>query len=216
MFTYQKLVHILCYDEVDKDSLSIIEKFSIFYINHDFPIIYNFLKKYIIQKYDLNFFHFLIFNIKSIQIFNSSKNGITSHFKKNKYINFTELEDEIFHIINDFFSSSNFNIYDIKFFIRKYFWNHIITDRFEFIQNPHKWEYIDNSQIFLKNILIDKLKLSQLQIQNFIKFIQYNYNFENLSIKNFNLHFEDNLRTLNLDFGYIQEDINLNENFNLN
>jgi len=214
MFSYQKLVNHICYHNINKDISSIIEKFSIFYIEDDYPQIFNFLKKKIISKYNLEFFNFLIFNIKSIQIFDISKKGISNHFKKNKYINFTELENEIYNIINSFFINSN--IHDIKFFIQKYFWNHIITNRFEFKQQPHRWEYIENSIIFLKNILIDKLKLSQLEMQNFIEFIQYNYDFNNFYVKDFNLYFEDNLKILNLDFGYTQEDIDFNDFFNLN
>lgn len=211
MFSYQKLVNHICYHNINKDTSSIIEKFSIFYIEDDYPQIFNFLKKKIISKYNLEFFNFLMFNIKSIQIFDISKKGISNHFKKNKYINFTELENEIYNIINSFFINSN--IHDLKFFIRKYFWNHIITNRFEFKQQPHRWEYIENSIIFLKNILIDKLKLSQLEMQNFIEFIQYNYDFNNFSVKDFNLYFEDNLKILNLDFGYTQEDIDFNDFF---
>jgi hypothetical protein len=202
MFSYQKLVDNECYD-VDKDSMSIIEKFSVFYIDNDHLPIFNFLKKKIIQKYNLKFFNFLIFNIKSIEIFDISRKGISNHFRINEYINFSKLEEEIFNIINPYFIYSNSSFYDIKFFIRKYFWNHIVTERFEFIQNPHRWEYIDNSIIFLKNILINELKMSKQEMDNFITFIQCSYDFKKFSIKDFNLHFEDNLTTMNLDFGYV-------------
>lgn len=215
MFSYQKLVKNMCYHNINNDCMSIVEKLSVFYIDSDHLPIFNFLKKKIIQKYNLKFFNFLMFNIKSIQIFDISREGISRHFRRNEYINFTELEDEIYHIINAFFIYSDSSIYDIKFFIRKYFWNHIITDRFEFIQNPHKWEYIDNSMIFMKNILIDELKMSPQEMVDFIKFIKCSYDFKNFSIKDFNLHFEDNLTTLNLDFGYIQED-DFDEILNLN
>jgi len=206
----------MCYDNIDKDSLGIVEKFSVFYTSNDNQKILDFLKKYIIKNYDLNFFIFLMFNIKSIQIFDISKNNISTHFKVNQFINFSLLEDEIYDIIKSFFINSKSSIYDIKFFIKKYFWNHIITDRFEFLQNPHKWEYLDNSIIFFENILIDKLKISKSEMLNFINFIQYNYNFENFSIKDFNLHFEENLKVLNLDFGYTEEDIDFDEILNLN
>ena len=219
MFTYQKLVKKLCYDNVDKDSLSIIEKFSVFYIENDNQKIWNFLKNNIIINYDLDFFCFLMFNIKSLKIFNILKNNVSMHFEVNHFINFSLLEDDIYDVINPFFLNSNSSIYDIKFFIKKYFWNHIITDRFEFIHNPNKWNYIENSIIFIRNILIHKLKISTEEMDNFIDFIQLHYNFNNFSIKDFNLHFEENKNILNLDFGYTQEeieDMDFDDNLNLN
>jgi len=216
MFTYQKLVNHLCYHNVDKDSLSIIEKFSIFYIENDNPKIWNFLKNNIILNYDLDFFCFLLFNIKSLQIFNILKNNISMHFKVNHFINFSLLEDEMYNVIKPFFIHSNSSIYDIKSFIKKYFWNHIITDRFEFIQNPNKLDYLENSIIFIQNILIHKLKISPEEMEKFIDFIQLHHNFYNFSIKDFNLHFEENLNILNLDFGYTKEDIDFDEILNLN
>jgi hypothetical protein len=55
----------------------------------------------------------------------------------------------------------------------------------------------------LKNILINELKMSKQEMDNFITFIQCSYDFKKFSIKDFNLHFEDNLTTMNLDFGYV-------------
>ena len=209
MFTYQKLVNHKCFHNVDKDSLSIIEKFSIFYTPNDNIQIYNFLKKNIIKNYDLNFFTFLMFNIKSLDIFNTSKDKISVHFRINHFINFSLLEDEIYDIIKSYFINSHDSIYDIKSFIKKYFWNHILTDRFQFIQNPHRWEYLENSIIFIHNILIKELKISQLEMDSFINFIQINYNFNDFYLNLFNLNFENNLKILNLDFGYTQEDTDI-------
>jgi len=213
MFTYQKLVNNKCYHNVDKDSLGIIKEFSIFYTSDDNPKIYNVLKKYIIKNYDLNFFNFLMFNIKSLVIFKTAKNLISTHFNLNHFINFSLLEDEVYDIIQNCFNKkqkpSIYYIYEIKSFIKKYFWNHIITDRFEFLQNPHKWEYIDNSIYFIQNILIQELKISSEEMDSFIDFIKNSYNLDDSSLKNFNLYFEDNLKILNLDFGYTQEDTDI-------
>jgi len=209
MFTYQKLVNHECFNNVDKDSLGIVEKFSVFYIPNDNIKIYNFLKKNIIKNYGLNFFTFLMFNIKSIQIFDTSKEKISIHFRTNHFINFSLLEDEIYDIIKSYFINSHTTIYDIKDFIKKYFWNHILTDRFEFLQNPHKWEYLDNSIIFIQNILISELKISSEEMDSFINFIKESYNFNNFNLNSFNLDFHNNLKVLNLDFGYTEEDTDL-------
>jgi|ETNmetMinimDraft_8_1059916.scaffolds.fasta_scaffold103964_2 hypothetical protein len=205
MFTYQKLVNNECYHNIDKDSLGIIKEFSIFYTSDDNPQIYNFLKKEIIKDYDLNFFNFLMFNIKSLVIFKTAKGLISTHFNLNHFINFSLLEDEVYDLIKNYFNNCS-SIYDIKSFIKKYFWNHILTNRFEFLRNPHKWEYIDNSIYFIQNILIQELKISSEEMDSFINFIKNSYNFDNFSLNNFNLCFEDNLNILNLDFGYTQED----------
>jgi hypothetical protein len=209
MFTYQKLVNHECFNNVDKDSLGIVEKFSVFYTPNDNIKIYNFLKKNIIKNYSLNFFTFLMFNIKSIQIFDTSKEKISIHFRTNHFINFSLLEDEIYDIIKSYFIHSHTTIYDIKDFIKKYFWNHILTDRFQFLQNPHEWEYLDNSIIFIQNILISQLKISFEEMDSFINFIKESYNFNNFNLNSFNLDFHNNLKTLNLDFGYTEEDTDL-------
>ena len=218
MFVYQKLVKKLCYDYVDKDSLSIIEKYSIFYMNnifthsvfaiHDNSKILMILKKYIIENYDLNFFNFLMFNIKSKGIFDLSKKNISKHFRRNEYINFTQLEEEIYNIIKNHLNTHNDRI-DVKFFIKKYFWSRILSDNATFVTNPKRWEYIENSMIFIENILIEKLKISHSEFSNFIDFIETQYDFGKFCIRDFNFNFEDNLFTLNLDFGYTEDEYDL-------
>tara|TARA_B110001454_G_C12696966_1_gene424861 strand:+ start:199 stop:951 length:753 start_codon:yes stop_codon:yes gene_type:complete len=214
-FIYKKLVKKLCYDYVDKDSLSIIEKFSVFYTNdvfvhtfladHDNSKILMFLNKYIIENYDLNFLNFLIFNIKSQDIFDLSKKNISKHFRRNQYIDFNKIENEIYNGFKSQFNTCNHKR-DIKSFIKKYFWSRILTDdNYTFLQNSKRWEYIENSMIFIENILIDKLKISHSEFSNFIDFVKTQFDFTNFYIKDYNLNFEDNLVILNLDFGYTED-----------
>lgn len=214
-FIYKKLVNKLCYDYVDKDSLSIIEKFSVFYTNdvfvytflanHDNSEILIFLNKYILENYDLNFLNFLMFNIKSQDIFDLSKKNISKHFRRSQFIDFDKLENEIYNGFKTQFNVCNHKR-DIKSFIKKYFWSRILTDdNYTFLQNPRRWEYIENSMIFIENILIDKLKISHSEFSNFIDFVKTQFDFTNFYIKDFNLNFEDNLIILNLDLGHTED-----------
>jgi len=201
MFTYQKIVDHICNDSVDKDSLSIIKEYSVFYTEKDNNLIFKYFQNYIIDKYDKDFFYFLLFNLKSLQIFKICQDNLSVHYRKNKFFDFYLLEDETHSIIKSFFSNKNTNDSDIKFFINKFFWKHILTDRFEFINNPRKWDYLENSRIFIKNFLIIKMNMTPIEMDGFLNFVLSNFDFTHFHFKKFNTHFNSNLITLDFSFG---------------
>ena len=203
MFKYEIVVDHICGDYVDTDSLSIIKEYSVFYIEEDNDLILKKMKNHILKKNNLDFYYFLLFNLKSLEIFKICQDNISIHYQKNHFINFTLLEDETFNIIKSHFFNENSSKYEINIFINKYFWKHILTDRFEFLNNPHKWDYLENSRIFIKNFLITKMYLDHLEIDIFLDFIVSNFNFTNFHFKEFDSHFKSNLDLLDLSFGHV-------------
>jgi len=206
MFIYEKIVNHICESSVDTDSLSIIKKYSIFYTERDNDLIFKKIQNYVLEKNDLNFLYFLLFNLKSIQVFKICQDNLTIHYKKNNYMNFSLLEDETFAIMKSHFFNENTSEYDINVFINKYFWKHILTDRYEFIEKPNKWNYLENSRIFIKNFLFIEMNMIPKEIETFLDFIIVNFDFTNLDLKKINKHFKSNLFTLDLSFGFTENE----------
>lgn len=151
-FIYDIVTDIFVENKLDKDSLSILKKYSIFYTKMDYDLLLKELKNHF-NKYDENFYNFLITNLYLSNIFD--------------HITFMYM----FYIEEMFTMDLN----GINEFIVEKLKNKISFDEdiITLIVNYYN-ECLDNDRIYtcsciIKNFLIEEYKLNFSELEDFLK-----------------------------------------------
>lgn len=96
MYSYQKIVRHFLEDTLDDDTKSIVEKYSVFYINKDYDKITQYLKTKA-DKIKYDFFYFLLINNFHFYVFKACNDELSSRNFMNREISL----DEIMEIIKN-------------------------------------------------------------------------------------------------------------------
>jgi hypothetical protein len=195
-FQYQKIIDIIYKKKIDRNSLTIVKKYSVFYTNEDMDEIWTQLHNYFNNIYNEKLTIFLIYNIKFLKFFNDASKLIDTHRKKRSFINFYILENEITNNLISHFkiNLNSCNYYDFNHLIQEQFWKPIINSSYIVQYDENSWYYLEKSKRIIVQYLMNYLKLDLNEIDLFLKYL-YNKEFD-FDLRNYNLSFDKNIKKL--------------------
>lgn len=171
MYTYQKIINNITKNILDDDTKSIVKKYSIFYIERDYDIIINELKKRCNQKKS-GFFNFLCLNNIHYYIFQKCNKELINKITEELSL------DDIDMLIKKIIISclfDNFKILEIN--ISNYYMNNIYDYIHEIYYNstekyyfrPIEYTFIESEE-YIINILKD-FKMTKKEEKKLIKYM---------------------------------------------
>lgn len=173
MFTYKLLVDKYTNDKLDKDSKSIIYKYSTFYIFRDYDLLIQYLMKNINNK---DFFNFLLYN--NFHFFLTRKCNDLLIKTVNEDYSLDDIDDFAYQIILKYTNQTYANIFLTEIYY---------DNDFSYIR-PIEYVYIDSRDFISKEL--KKLNISDVELKSLFKYMAKNIN-KYLNILTYFSHYKD-------------------------
>jgi len=186
MFTYQILTKKFINNKLDKDTYSIVEKYSLFYNDYDNINLFKKLENYFNKEKWI----FITFNIYISNILKICDKTISNYYHNIVYFNLNEITKTNSQIILKY---TQFNEKLTQKIINFYY-----EDYLDITTNLNIIDILDISNNYLNKILKNDFHLNNDEIKNFKVYIYENLN----NIYNLNLYYDyflDNFNRYNLD-----------------